>query len=72
MGFLSDKDREAVLTKARADRERQGLPPTVEDVGTRKRIGALLIRVREAGGKRTATGRQNPTTQPVAEDSPRD
>jgi hypothetical protein len=44
---LSDKDRERVRAKARADRRQQGLPEVVEDVKVRRRIGALLVRVRD-------------------------
>jgi hypothetical protein len=56
MGSLSDEEREAVLAKSRADRERQGLPPAVEDVEARRGIGALLIRVSQALTKSHAAG----------------
>jgi hypothetical protein len=55
MGTLSDADRERVLAKAREDRERQGLPASVEDVNARRRIGALLIRVKATLTNRTAS-----------------
>jgi hypothetical protein len=56
MGNLSDEDRERVLANARRDRERQGLPEAVEDVGIRQRVGALLIRVHERLGKAPRSG----------------
>jgi hypothetical protein len=56
MGTLSPEEREAVLAKARADAAEVGLPPSVEDVGARKGIGGLLIKVRDALGKGTRSG----------------
>ena len=45
MGSLSDDEREAIKAKVDRDRQAQGLPPTVEDVGARKGLGALLSRL---------------------------
>ena len=56
MGSLSDADREAVIAKARADRQAQGLPSSVEDLDARKGIGGLLIRVKEAVTKSRGPG----------------
>jgi hypothetical protein len=66
VGTLSDAERQAVIAKARADAAEDGLPPTVEDVGARRGIGALLIRVKNASGQ---DGRETLTKspRPVAE-----
>lgn len=47
MGYLSESDRERVLAKARADAERQGLPAGIEDGSFRRKVGALLIDVKD-------------------------
>jgi hypothetical protein len=47
MGNLSESDRERVLAKARADAARQGLPEDIEDASFRRKVGGLLIDVKD-------------------------